>query len=108
MAKHDYSDEHEKLVKRRKPRTMGLKMTLQREREQGLREEELSFEESIANEINEDGEFWLEKVNTHFENLLDNSNRITIFINSWMPSTKQQIGSHTSKSSNCKTSLSKT
>ena len=36
--------------------------------------EELTFEERIAVEINEDKEFWLDKANFHLEKLLDKAN----------------------------------
>lgn len=54
---------------------MGLKIALQKEREKNPPGEELSFEERIANEINENKEFWLEKVNIHLENILDKAKR---------------------------------
>jgi len=36
--------------------------------------EELTFEERIAKEINEDKEFWLNNMNLHLEKLLDKAN----------------------------------
>jgi len=44
------------LVQRHEPRPR---------KEQKLPMEELTFEERIAMEINEDREFWLEKINLH-------------------------------------------
>ena len=41
---------------------MGLQRALQKEREQNPLVEELTFEERIAMEINENREFWVEKV----------------------------------------------
>ena len=75
MAENDEHDEHEKKVKRKRPRTMGLKEAFQREKEQNPTDEELTFEERIAKEINKDKEFWLEKVNTHLEKIIDNANK---------------------------------
>jgi len=37
--------------------------------------EELTFEETIAMDINEDREFWLKKVNFHLDKLIDKANR---------------------------------
>lgn len=53
---------------------MGLSKEFQREREQKPPMEELTFEDKIAMEINEDKDFWLEKLNFHLENLLDKAN----------------------------------
>lgn len=36
--------------------------------------EELTFEERIAMEINEDREFWLDNINCHLDKLLENVN----------------------------------
>jgi len=52
-------------VERKRPRTMGLRKALQREREQKPPMEELTFEERIAMEINEDRKFWIDKFNFH-------------------------------------------
>lgn len=54
---------------------MGLKKALQKEREQDPTDEELSFEDIIANDINENRELWLQKVNIHLEKLLHKANR---------------------------------
>ena len=53
---------------------MGLRKALQREREQKPPMEELTFEDKIAMEINEDKDFWLDKVNFHLKNRLDKAN----------------------------------
>ena len=75
VVEHGKHDEHETQVKRKRTRTMGLKKALQKEKEKNPTDEELTFEERISKEINEDNEFWLEKVNTHLENLLYNENK---------------------------------
>ena len=54
---------------------MGLRKALQREREQKPPMEKMTFEERNVMEINEDREFWLEKVNFHLYNLLEMANR---------------------------------
>ena len=61
VVDHEDTHHHEGHVARKIPRTMGLRKALQREREQKPPMEELTFEERIAMEINEDREFWLEK-----------------------------------------------
>lgn len=54
---------------------MGLRKASQRQREQKPPMEELTFEDRIAMEINEDRDFWLEKLNFHLENILEKANR---------------------------------
>jgi len=75
MVDHENTKQHEGHVARRRARTMGLSKALQREREQKPPIEELTFEERIAMDINEDMEFWVENINFHLEKLLEKANR---------------------------------
>lgn len=75
MVDHEDSDQHEGHVARKIPRTICRRKALQREREQKPPMEELTFGERIEMEINEDREFWIEKVKFHLENLLDKANK---------------------------------
>lgn len=76
VVDHEDIEHHEGHVARKRPRTIGLRKALQRERDQQKPPmEELTFEERIAMEINEDRQFRLDKVNFHVENLLDKANR---------------------------------
>ena len=50
---------------------MGLKRALQKEKEKNPTDEELAFEERIAKETIENMEFWLDRLNTHIEKLLE-------------------------------------
>lgn len=54
---------------------MGPRKALQREREQKPPMEELTFEDKISMEINENKDFLHYKVNFHLENLLEKANR---------------------------------
>ena len=54
---------------------MGLKKALQKERDQNLLVKDLNIEDTIAMEINENKEYWLDKVNGHIEKLLDKAKR---------------------------------
>ena len=54
---------------------MGRKREYQKERDQNLLNEDLSIEDRIVMEINEDREYWLGKVNSHLVKLLDKANR---------------------------------
>ena len=74
VVDHEDLEYHEGHVARKRPRTMGLRKALQREREQKPSMEELTFEDRVSMEINEDGDFWLEKINFHLEKLLENAN----------------------------------
>ena len=65
MVDHEENEKHEGHMAMKIPRTMGLRKALKREREQKPPMEELTSEERIAMEINEDTKFWLEKVNCH-------------------------------------------
>lgn len=75
VVDHEDTKKHEVHVERNRTRTMGLRKALQREREQKPPMGELTFEEMVAMEINEDKEFWIDKVNCHLENLLEKANR---------------------------------
>ena len=63
------SDEHQEQVPRERSRTRGLKRALQQQREQ------MTFVDLTEAEINEDREFWLDKVNCHLEKILRRANR---------------------------------
>ena len=55
-------------TKRRKPRTMGLKNALQRERESATPKSSWqTFDELFLDEINQDREYWLDRVNGNLE-----------------------------------------
>lgn len=60
--------------KRKRPRTRGLKKALQEEQEQILLNEDLDLEDWIALEVNQDKEYWLNRVNEHLEKLLEKEN----------------------------------
>ena len=75
VVDHEDTEQHEGHVARKITRIMGLRKTLQREREQKPPIEELTFEYNIAMEINEDRDFWLDKVNFLLEKLLEKANR---------------------------------
>jgi len=47
---------------------------LQKEKETNPTDEELTFDEIIAKEINEDKEYWLSRVNDHLQKLLKKAN----------------------------------
>lgn len=53
---------------------MGLKKALQKERNQNLLVKHLISEDKITMKINEDGEYWIYKVNGHLDKLLDKAN----------------------------------
>jgi len=61
--------------KRKGPRTKGLKKALKEEEKDILLDEELELEDKIALEVNQDREYWLDKVNSHLEKLLKKANR---------------------------------
>ena len=61
--------------KKKRPRTKGLKKTLKEEKKHILLDEELELEDIITLEVNEDMEYWIDKVNDHLEKLLDKANR---------------------------------
>jgi len=67
VVDHEDTENHEEHVARKIPRKMGLTKALQSEREQKPPMEELTFEERIGMQINEDKEFWLDKVNCHLK-----------------------------------------
>jgi len=57
--------EPEKQVGKMKPRNKGLKKELE-EKGHNLLDEDLNMEERISLEINQDREYWLDKVNYHW------------------------------------------
>ena len=60
---------------------MGFRKALQRERGKKPPMEELTFEDRISMEINEDWDFWFDKVNFHLDKLFDKANRDNKFQN---------------------------
>ena len=61
--------------KRKMPRTKGLKKALQEEEEHILLNEDIDLEDRISLEVNQDREYWLNRMNEHLENLLENASR---------------------------------
>jgi len=64
-----------KQVRKKRPRTKGLKKALKEEKGHNLLDEDLDIEDRIALKINEDRQYWLSKVNDQLEQLLDKANR---------------------------------
>jgi len=64
-----------KTLARKRPREIGLRKELQRERDKKPPVEELTFGDRIAMEINEGRDFWLEKLNFHVDKILEKANR---------------------------------
>jgi len=60
---------------RKRPRTRELRKALKEEKKHILLDEELELEDRIALEINEDKEYWIDRVNNHLEKLMDKANR---------------------------------
>ena len=61
---------------RRRPRTMGLKKALAKQREEeSAQAEQLSLQELLALEIEHDRESWLERANIHLEGKLEKENK---------------------------------
>ena len=77
MVDHEDIEQHEGHVSRKRPRTMGLRKALQREREQKPPMEELTFEERISMEINKKGSFGLTKSISTLRCYLTSPTRIT-------------------------------
>jgi len=67
-------EETEKQVRKKRPWTKGLKKALKEEKEHNLPHEDLDMEDRIPLEVNEDREYWLNKVNDYLEKLLDKAN----------------------------------
>ena len=63
-------EEAENIKKR--PKTRGLKRALEKEKREG---QSLSFDQQLAQEIEDDREVWLEKVKIHLEELLKKANK---------------------------------
>ena len=75
MGTYEESEDEEG-KSRRRPRTMGLKKALERQREQECALAELlPLSEMLAMEIEYDREPWLERANTHLEAKLEKANR---------------------------------
>ena len=66
----DDLDENQEKVTSEQPRTRGLQRALQQQREQSPPKEQMSLDDLITAEINQNREFWFEKVNFILENLL--------------------------------------
>ena len=61
---------------RRRPRTMGLRKALVKQREEeSAQAEQISLQELLALEIEHDRESWLERANIHLETKLEKANR---------------------------------
>ena len=75
MLETSEHEETKKKVKKKRPRTKGLKKALKEEKGHNLLDENLDMEDRIALEINEDKEYWLDKVNDHLEKLLDKDSK---------------------------------
>ena len=61
---------------RRRPRTRGLKRDLEVEREKEAQlSNQLTLNEKFGIMMNENQEYWLERANTHLEDLLSKANR---------------------------------
>ena len=61
--------------RQRRPNKRGLKRALELERQSSHPSEQLTSDELIAMEINQDREYWLGKVNEHLEKLLKRAKR---------------------------------
>lgn len=61
--------------KRKIPRTKGHKEALQEEQKQMLLNEDLDLEERIALEVNQDKQYWLNRVNENLEKFLEKENK---------------------------------
>jgi len=68
-------EENEEQVRKKRPRTKVIKKASKEKKGHNLLDEDLDMEDRIALEINEDREYWLDKVNDHLGNLLAKSNR---------------------------------
>lgn len=73
---HDESDEDETCTTHKIPKKRGLKRALEHEKQHdALLVEEITFEERISMEINENREIWIDRVNIHLEKLLHMANK---------------------------------
>lgn len=73
---NDKPHEDEAQTTTKRPKTRGLKRALEQEKHhEALLVEELSFEQRIDMEINENREVWLDRLNRHLENLLHKANK---------------------------------
>ena len=72
----DESEDEEGQLSRRRPRTMGLRKALAKEKEQETTlEEQLTLSEMLAMEIEYNREPWLERANTHLEDQLEKTQK---------------------------------
>ena len=75
MGAYEESSDEEGQTRRR-PRTMGLRKALEKQREEeSTQEEQLSLQELLAMEIEHDRESWLERANIHLEAKLEKENK---------------------------------
>ena len=75
MGTYEESEDEEGQTRRR-PRTMGLKKALARERDQeSALAEQISLNELLAMEIEHNRESWLERANIHLEAKLEKANK---------------------------------
>ena len=76
LGTHDHTKEEEEQLPRRRPRTIGLRKALAKEREQEtILGEHLTPSELLAMEIDYDREYWLERENVHLEDQLEKTKR---------------------------------
>ena len=76
LGTHDDTEEEEEQLPRRRPRKIGLKKALAKEREQeAALAEQLTPSELLAMEIDYDREPWLERENIHLEGQLEKTKR---------------------------------
>ena len=75
MVDDDQLEDAEVETKARRPGTRGLKRALQKERESTPKLGWKNFDELIIDEINQDIEYWLDRVNGNLEKLLKKSKK---------------------------------
>ena len=71
----DQVQEMEAKAHAKRPRTRGLKRALEQEKQKIHQSKELTFDELISMEINEDKELWISRVNEHLDKLLKKAKR---------------------------------
>ena len=76
LGTHDDTEEEEEQIPRKRPRIIGLKKALAKEREQETAlGEQLTPSQLLAMEISYDREPWLERENVHLEGQLEKTKR---------------------------------
>lgn len=71
----DESKENEEQLRRINTRTRGLKRALQQQREASPPKTQMTVDELILVDIEQDREYWLDRVNGHLEKLLKRDNK---------------------------------